>query len=185
MLCMRGSHDARMNHWRGGEVGPRGTRYGGRHMSRVSKESTNTPSRWRSLFAVVPGIGVTSLLLGATCPACWLAYAGLLAVPGLGVLLEHTDLVPVTAALLGVALASLAYRASLRRGYAPLGLGIGATSSILVGKVWLSSDSLVFLGLAGLIGASVWNAWPRRATPHGACAACAPQAAGKEHAPAA
>jgi mercuric ion transport protein len=149
-------------------------------MSRVSTEIASAPSKWRGLFAVVPGIGVTSLLLGATCPACWLAYAGLLALPGLGVLLEYTDFVPVTAALLGVALASLAYRAPVRRGYAPLGLGIGASSSILVGKVWLSSDPLVFLGLVALIGASVWNAWPRHATSRDLCAACAPQVSGKE-----
>ena len=37
--------------------------------------------RWQTFSAAMPGVGV-SLLVAAKCPACWLAYAGLLTMPG-------------------------------------------------------------------------------------------------------
>ena len=128
----------------------------------------------RGLLTVAPGIG-TSLLPVLTCPACWPAYAGLLGSIGLGFLVNTTSLLLVTALLLGLALVSLGYRATSRRGYGPLGAGIGAVSLILVSKFALSSNALLYLGLASLMGASLWNSWPHKAVAIGSCATCAPQ----------
>jgi hypothetical protein len=126
----------------------------------------------------MPGVGV-SILVAAKCPACWLAYAGVLTMPGVAWLLGETSLMLLTVGLLGVALASLAYRAHARRGYKPFLLGIGAVSLILIEKWALSSPWLLALGLALLVGASLWNAWPGQATALGACAACAPHDSGE------
>jgi len=71
--------------------------------------------RWQALSAAMPGVGV-SLLVAAKCPACWLAYAGLLTMPGVAWFVGATSLMLITVGLLGIALASLAYRAKDRRG---------------------------------------------------------------------
>ena len=126
---------------------------------------------WRATLAVVPGLGVTLLPLG-TCPACWPAYAGFLGSLGLGFLLSETYLLPVTAALLVLAVASLAYRARSRYGYGPFVVGSMAAGLALTGKFFAASDSLLYAGLTLLVCASVWNAWPRRTPSAGSCAAC-------------
>jgi mercuric ion transport protein len=140
--------------------------------------------RWQAFSAAMPGVGV-SILVAAQCPACWLAYAGLLTMPGVAWLLGETSLMLLTVGLLGVALVSLAYRAHARRGYRPLALAIVAASLILIEKWALSSPWLLALGLALLVGASLWNAWPRAGINPSACAACAPHASGgpRESAP--
>src|SRR5215831_2003426 len=144
---------------------------GGTEALSATASTTSVPGGWYTLRAAVPGLGA-ALLLGAACPACWLAYAGLLTMPGLAWLLGETSRMLITLAVLGVALASLAYRAPARRGYRPLGLGVIAASLILLEKFWLSSAWLLALGLALLVGASLWNAWPCQAAVLGACTAC-------------
>lgn len=148
---------------------------GGIAAARTTTSTASVSRGWYALQAAVPGVGA-ALLLGASCPACWLAYAGLLTMPGLAWLLGTTSLRLITLAVLGVALASLAYRAPARQGYRPLGVGVIAASLILLEKVWLSSPVLLALGLALLVGAALWNAWPRQATALGTCAVCAPHA---------
>ena len=147
--------------------------------SRATASMPSVPSGWYALRAAVPGVGA-ALLLGATCPACWLAYAGLLTMPGLAWLVGETSLMLITLAVLGIALASLAYRAPARQGYRPLGLGVIAASLIFTEKFWLSSTWLLALGLALLVGASLWNAWPRQATALGSCTACTPHASERQ-----
>ena len=71
--------------------------------------------RWQVVSAAMPGVGV-SLLVAAKCPTCWLTYAGLLTIPGVAWLVGETSFVLITVGLLGIALASLAYRAQDRRG---------------------------------------------------------------------
>ena len=117
---------------------------GGTEASRATASPTGVPSGWYALRAAMPGVGA-ALLLGATCPACWLAYAGLLTMPGLAWLLETTSLMLITLVVLGIALASLAYRASARQGYRPLGMGIIAASLIFAEKLWLPSSVLLAL----------------------------------------
>ena len=70
---------------------------------------------WQTLAAAMPVVEV-SLLVAAKCPACWLAYAGLLTMPGVAWLAGATSLLLITVGLLGIALANLAYRAKERRG---------------------------------------------------------------------
>src|SRR4051794_15819271 len=114
--------------------------------------------KWKNLLAVIAAVGASLLPVG-TCPLCWPAYAGLLGTLGLGFLLDKTYLLPMTMALLGLALVSLVYRARTRHGYWPFALGIVAVSMVLAGKLAFFFDPLVYLGLALLLGTSLWNSW--------------------------
>ena len=102
-------------------------------------------------------------------------YAGLLSSLGLGFLLDTAYLLPFTAAFLLLALGALAYRAKTRRGYGPFVLGIFAVSIALIGKFAFLSDPLSYVGLAVLVGASLWNAWPRKVATVLSCPRCAQQ----------
>ncbi len=130
---------------------------------------------WWSSLATLPGIGA-SLLPAGLCPACWPAYAGLLSSLGLGFLLKTTYLLPLTALFLLIALGALAFRAKARRGYGPCVVGLLASGIVLAGKFALASDVAMYVGIALLLAASVWNAWPQRINSAGndVCPACAP-----------
>jgi hypothetical protein len=108
----------------------------------------------------LPGVGV-SILPKLACPACWPAYAGLLSSVGLGFLISAAYLLPLTIVFLTLALAALAFRAKRRRGLGPFLIGLIAAMSVLLSKfVWESNDTIDG-GVAMLVVASVWNAWPR------------------------
>lgn len=127
---------------------------------------------WLSSLAVLPGIGATLLPVGL-CPACWPAYAGVLSALGLGFLFRTTYLLPVTALFLLVAAGSLAFRARSRRGYRPFVLGLIGSVTVLIGKFFFVSDAAMYGGIVLLVVASIWNAWPQKATSTGTCPACA------------
>jgi hypothetical protein len=78
----------------------------------------------------------------------------------LGFLMQTTYLLPLTVASLALALAALGFRAKRRRGYGPLAVGTLAAVAFVLGKFVLDSNAAVHGGLAGLIGASLWNSWP-------------------------
>jgi hypothetical protein len=126
---------------------------------------------WKQNLLSVPGVGV-SLLPKLICPLCWPAYAGLLSTLGLGFLISTAYLVPLTAALLALAVGSLAFRASRRRGFAPFWLGLTAAVFVLAGKFYIESAPVTYTGVGLLVLASLWNAWPRR--DDAICPACIP-----------
>jgi hypothetical protein len=115
---------------------------------------------WRLNLAILPGVAA-ALLPKIACPACWPAYAGPLASLGLGFLLETRYLLPLTALFLAVAAGALAYRARSRRGYGPFVVGLAAAAVIVTGKFAFDSDAAMYAGVAILVGASLWNTWPR------------------------
>ncbi len=128
---------------------------------------------WRVL-APLPGVGAALLPVGL-CPLCWPAYAGFLGSLGLGFLFESVYLVPVTVGFLGFALFALAFRARTRRGYVPFVLGI-VSSIIIVGfKFVFPFSPLAYMGLFGLVAASVWNSWPKRKSKAVSCPNCVQQ----------
>ncbi len=79
----------------------------------------------------LPGVGA-SILPKLACPACWPAYAALLSSVGLGFLISTVYLLPMTVALLSLALGAIAFRAKQRNGYGPLLLGLLATAAVLL-----------------------------------------------------
>lgn len=124
--------------------------------------------RWQGL-AMLPGIGA-AFLPKIACPACWPAYAGVLGSLGLGFLMDTTWLLPLTAVFLGLAIGALAFRARRRRGFRPMILGTFAAAIVLAGKFGFESDAAMYVGLAILVGASLWNTWPRKQVI--SCSAC-------------
>ncbi len=80
---------------------------------------------------------------------------------GLGFLISAAYLLPLTIAFLTLALAALAFRAKSRRGLGPFLIGLIAAMSVLLGKFVSESNATIYGGVAMLVVASVWNAWPR------------------------
>jgi len=124
-----------------------------------------------NVVALLPAVGA-ALLPKLTCPACWPAYAGLLSALGVGFFDYTPWLLPLTLAFLVFTLVTLAWGARQRRGYGPLAVGLAATAILVIGKFGFDADSTIYLGIGVLVGASLWNAWPRRAVESPACPAC-------------
>jgi hypothetical protein len=122
--------------------------------------SVSPKSRPHHAFALpVMGTAVLSTLIG---PACWPASTGLLSALGLGVIDDTPYMLPLTPGFLLVPLASLRYGAKTRRSYSPLLLGLLAAVMMITGKFLFASDWTLYGGLALLLGASRWSAWPPR-----------------------
>jgi hypothetical protein len=83
----------------------------------------------------------------------------------LGFLLQTAYLLPLTVLALAFAVAALGFRASRRRGYGPFVLGIAAAVGLVVGKFVVESNLAVYGGIAALLGASLWNSWPKESVP--------------------
>jgi len=138
-------------------------------LSALIDEKTVTRGRMSAL-AALPAVG-GAVLPKLTCAACWPAYTALLGALGIEFADYTPYLLPVTAVALAIALFGLGWRANSRRGFGPLALGIAASVVILIGKFGFDSDVAAYGGAAALVGATVWNLWPRRAGA-GKCGAC-------------
>ena len=49
-------------------------------------------------------------------------------------------------------------------------IGLVASAVVLIGKFNFESDAAMYIGLAVLVAASLWNSWPKRADAD--CPAC-------------
>ena len=134
----------------------------------VAATGQKPPSGWRRRLLVLPAIGA-ALVPGLTCPACWPGYAALLSALGLGFIPTAPYLLPLTIALLVVALLALAFRAETRT---PLAVGVAASVMVVVGKFIFESTPVTYTGAGLLVAASLSVARTRRAAP---CSACAPE----------
>jgi hypothetical protein len=139
----------------------------------MQNSKSSLPAGRIQLVSLMPAVGA-ALLPKLTCPACWPAYAALLSALGVSFFDYTPYLLPFTLVFLVVTLAILAWRP--RRGYAPLALGLFAAVIMLIGKFIFDSDVAAYAGVALLVGASAWNAWPTQATA--ACVNCKPVNAG-------
>lgn len=117
------------------------------------------PAGRLQIASLLPAVGA-ALIPKLTCPACWPAYAALLSALGVSFIDYTPYLLPLTLVFLAVTLAILAWRP--RRGFAPLALGLFAAAVMLIGKFFFDSDTATYAGIALLVGASSWNAWPRK-----------------------
>lgn len=92
---------------------------------------------------------------------------------GVGFVNYTPYLFPLTAAFLLLSLIALGWRAPRRWGYGPLWLGLAASAGLLTGKFAFDSDTAMYAGMAVLVAASLWNAWPQaRREAVGNCPAC-------------
>ena len=118
-------------------------------------------SKWRQGLLAVPSVGV-SMLPKLACPACWPAYSALMASVGLGFLVRVANLLPLTAACLGLALGGMVFRARERHGHGPFVLGLAAAGSVLLSTFVSNSKPTIYCAVGLLVVASLWNTWPRR-----------------------
>tara|TARA_A200000113_G_scaffold172162_1_gene157083 strand:- start:1913 stop:2299 length:387 start_codon:yes stop_codon:yes gene_type:complete len=124
----------------------------------------------KKLILVLPSfltILVASLPV-LTCPACWPLYAGLLSSLGINFTNYTSYILPLTLFLLTISLLALGWRAKKRRGFIPLIIGLFGVIPILLGRFYMENDWLFYSGIALLVGASIWNVWPKR----GNCSNC-------------
>lgn len=135
----------------------------------MTNPNSSLPVGRAQIAALLPAVGA-ALLPKLTCPACWPAYAALLSALGVGFIDYTPYLLPLTLVFLVGTLAILAWRPC--RGYAPLALGLFASGAMLIGKFFFDSDIATYTGVALLVGASTWNAWPTQAKV--VCVNCKP-----------
>lgn len=110
-------------------------------------------------LTVVPALIVVAL---PKCPLCLIAYASILGSIGLGTSHYQTWLFTATLLFLALAIAMLALRARRRHGYGPFFLGAAAALIVILSKFYIHYEPIVYIGMASLLGASVWNSWPKR-----------------------
>src|SRR6266566_1800820 len=103
-------------------------------------------ARPKQVWLTVPGIGV-ALLPKLLCPLCWPLYAGIVSSVGLGFLVGTAYFIQHTSAFLMLTLAALGFRATQRRGYGPLLIGVVASTAVLLGKFYLESNPFVYGGV--------------------------------------
>ena len=128
----------------------------------AAEASRATAGSWRSTLAVAPGFGA-ALVPTTLCPLCWPALAGVLSSLGIGFVMDGRWVLPATIPLLVLAVGALAFRAPARRGYAPFGLGVVAAIIVAASKFITHNNTVMYVGLALLVAASVWNSRPTRA----------------------
>jgi mercuric ion transport protein len=105
------------------------------------------------------------------CPACWPLYTSALGAVGITFVTPTGYRAPLVAAVLGVALGTLAVRGRKRRDYRPLAAGTVGAAALAAGELGVSSEPLAVAGVVLLVGASIWAAWPA-AGRQPACEAC-------------
>jgi mercuric ion transport protein len=100
-----------------------------------------------------------ALLPKLTCPACWPAYAGALSALGWALSITRPFLLPLTVLFLLVSVCSLFFAVQRHRHGEPLALGVAGAAIVVAAKFAWDSDTVMFGGLAILVGASFWNTW--------------------------
>ena len=134
----------------------------------AAKEIVMARRVWRKGLLTAPGISV-ALLPKLVCPLCWPFYSGIVSSVGLGFLISRKYLLPLTIALLILALGVLAYHAKQCRRYGPFALGIVGAGAVLIGKFDLESTLVTYTGIVVLVVASAWNMWPLPAVESSSC----------------
>lgn len=135
-------------------------------------ETTHTADSKKLGLLAIPGLAV-ALLPSLACALCWPAYAALISSLGLGFLASSAYMLPLTGALLAVAVVGLGLQIR-SKGYGPFVLGLLSFATILPGKFMIGSNLMSYTGVALLLVASVWSLTPRRSAASAACPTCAP-----------
>ena len=116
---------------------------------------------WLASLAVVPAAGL-ALLPSFTCPACLAAYAGVFSTIGLGFMLNERVMAPLIAAFLVIGFLAIARSTRSHRRPGPLvATGIGSVV-VVVGRLVWNIPSVLYVGVALLVAAAVWNLWLKR-----------------------
>ena len=110
----------------------------------------------RSVVAVLSGVGAW-LVPAWGCPVCLSALAGTMSAFGFGFMAREGVLTPLTSVLLIGSLLALGLNAKRRKCYGAVALGVVAAGFIAGSKFFPAQSWLSHAGLAGLLGATIWN----------------------------
>ena len=114
--------------------------------------------------ALLPGLGL-AVLSKFTCAACVTAYSGVLASVGVGFVATDSGLTILTAGLLALGLASVAWSTRKHRHLGPLAVVVVGSAVLLTARSGMPSTRVLLAGAAVTLAGSVWNLWlERRAT---------------------
>jgi hypothetical protein len=118
---------------------------------------------------------VSSLALAVApkCPFCLLSYFGSFGAAAVIAPSYRAWLPPLTVIWLALTVGALAFRSRGRRRYGPALLGLLAGCTIFGGKFIIENPTPVYIGIAALLGAAVWRAWPRPSPAQQHCTPCA------------
>ena len=111
-------------------------------------------------FSAIPTVLTAAM---PKCPLCWMALMSAL---GVGSTINSEWLRPLAITLLLVSVGALFVRARRRGGYGPLFLGLAAAAAMYLCKFSFFYDNGAYLSGTILVGASVWNALPKRQAPN-------------------
>jgi hypothetical protein len=120
-----------------------------------------TTERRARFTALLPGLGL-AVLSKFTCAACVGAYSGLLASAGVGFLATDSGLTSLTAGLLAVGLAGVAWSTRRHRHAGPLALIVIGSGVVLAGRFRAPSTFVLLAGAALTLAGSAWNVWLER-----------------------
>lgn len=111
---------------------------------------------------------LTTILIAAMpkCPICWMALMGALGVTSA---INSEWLQPLAVTLLLLSVGALFVRARRRHGYGPFFAGFVAALAMYLCKFEFNYDLGVYLSGAALLGASIWNALPKRRASGAQC----------------
>lgn len=104
-----------------------------------------------------------------TCAACLTAYSGVLASVGVGFVATDSGLTILTAGLLALGLASVAWSTRRHRHLGPLALLLIGSGVLLTARSGMPSTRILLAGAAITVAGSVWNLWLER-RPASCCA---------------
>ncbi|MFT6633876.1 MAG: hypothetical protein ACJAS4_003849 [Bacteriovoracaceae bacterium] len=126
----------------------------------VKKNEGNKLFGFLGTFSIGPGMGA-ALLAKASCPLCYPAIAGFLTSIGLGFLFKGTYFYILMSVFFLVALVGIGYRATERRGYGPLALGM-VSSVIAISGHYFENQTIFYVGIGLLVASSIWNLIPKK-----------------------
>lgn len=115
---------------------------------------------WKNIGGIASGaFGVATFLLPAgLCPACWPAYAAVLASLGAGFVLETTYQASIATGLFALAIASHSFQARRNGRCAALLLALAGASVALAGRFILGKPPVQYAGLFAFVLSAVWAA---------------------------
>jgi len=119
---------------------------------------------WLRSLSLLPG-GLLALVPAAKCPICIAAHTGVLSSLSLGFLHDDRVFSPIIAVLLAVGLLSVAWSTRGHRGPGPLAVTVLGSAAVIVGRLIWSVPVVLDIGVALLVGASLWNLWLKRPRP--------------------
>jgi MerC mercury resistance protein len=118
--------------------------------------------------ALLPSLGL-AVLSKFTCAACVTAYSGVLASIGVGFVATDSGLTILTAGLLALGLASVAWSTRRHRHLGPLAVVVVGSGVLLTARSGMPSTRVLLAGAALTLAGSVWNLWLER-RPTSCCA---------------